>query len=43
VESWLANPPKEAAEWDAQRLQRQIVEEFDVEYSITHIHRRFLS
>lgn len=43
VESWLANPPEGAERWDAQRLQRRIAEEFDVEYSTAHVHRRFLS
>jgi len=43
VESWLADPPEDAEEWTAPRLQQRIVEEFGVEYSTAHVHRRFLS
>lgn len=43
VESWVANPPAEAEEWDAQRLQQRIAEAFGVEYSTAHLHRQFLS
>ncbi|WP_276259863.1 winged helix-turn-helix domain-containing protein [Haloglomus litoreum] len=41
--SWVADPPEEAEEWTARRLQQRIAEEFDVEYATAHVHRRFLS
>lgn len=43
VESWLAEQPECSEEWTARRLQRRIDEEFDVKYTIAHVHRRFLS
>jgi transposase len=43
VESWLADSSEDSEEWTARRLQQRITEEFDVEYSVAHVRRRFLS
>jgi transposase len=46
VESWLKESPQsfdyDADTWTAELLRAQIVDEFDVEYSVPHIHRTFL-
>ena len=50
VAEWLKRPPEtdemeetdSADGWTAERLQRRIAEEFDVEYSIPHVTRTFL-
>ena len=46
VESWLEQAPASSdaneEEWTAERLKQRIREEFDIEYSVPHVHRTFL-